>query len=164
MSVKDCGTWWRVSDSSKFRIYDKRCSIRAVFPQRSISTKRCLSAPAIWWSLDTPMPAFEAGAWRCLRFSIAIRSRSSTDSIWSLRMRSRLPGKLRSDSLLLGGVIVKNRTRFAKRRLVMRAVIDQILHQTDQSPREQEAEAQQQQQSDRDIHGVHRNKSQGTIL
>jgi hypothetical protein len=50
-------------------------------------------------------------------------------------MRSRLPGKLRSDSLLLGGVIVKNRTRFAKRRLVMRAVIDQILRKTDQSPR-----------------------------
>jgi hypothetical protein len=79
-------------------------------------------------------------------------------------MRSRLPGKLRSDSLLLGGVIVKNWTRFAKRRLIMRAVIGQIFHKTDQSPREQEAEAQQQQQSDRDIHGVHRNKSQGTIL
>jgi hypothetical protein len=59
-------------------------------------------------------------------------------------MRSRLPGKLRSDSLLLGGVIVKNRTRFAKCRLVMRAVIGQILHKTDQSPSECEAETEQQ--------------------
>ena len=59
-------------------------------------------------------------------------------------MRSRLPGKLRSDSLLLGSMIVKNWTRFAKRRLIMRAVIGQIFHKTDQSPREQEAEAQQQ--------------------
>ena len=72
-------------------------------------------------------------------------------------MRSRLPGKLRSDALLLGGVIVKNRTRFAKRRLVVRAVISQILRETDQSPRQHETEAQQQQQSDRDNHGVHRN-------
>ena len=59
-------------------------------------------------------------------------------------MRSRLPGKLRSSPLLLGGVIVKNRTRFAKRRLAMRVVVGQILHNTHQSPREQEAEAQQQ--------------------
>src|ERR1700689_4046412 len=144
MSVKDCGTWWRVSDSSKFRIYDKRCSIRAVCPQISISTKRCLSAPAIWWSLDAKMPAFEAGVWHFSRFSIAIRSRSSTDSIWSLRMRSRLPGKLRSSPLLLGGVIVKNRTRFAKRRLAMRVVVGQILHNTHQAQSQHEAEAQQQ--------------------
>jgi len=59
-------------------------------------------------------------------------------------MRSRLPGKLRSDPLLLGGVIVKNRTRFAKRRFVIRAVASQILHQADQSPGQHEAEAQQQ--------------------
>jgi hypothetical protein len=59
-------------------------------------------------------------------------------------MRSRLPGKLRSDALLLGGVIVKNRTRFPKCRLVMRAAISQILRETDQSPRQHEAETQEQ--------------------
>jgi hypothetical protein len=58
-------------------------------------------------------------------------------------MRSRLPGKLRSSPELLGAVM-KNWTRFAKRRLIMRAVIGQIFHKTDQSPREQEAEGQQQ--------------------
>jgi hypothetical protein len=58
-------------------------------------------------------------------------------------MRSRLPGKLRSDALLLDGVIVKNRTRFAKRRLIVRAVIGQILYKADQPPCEPEAEAQQ---------------------
>jgi hypothetical protein len=72
-------------------------------------------------------------------------------------MRSRLPGKLRSDALLLGGVIVKNRTRFPKCRLVIRALIRQISRETDQSPRQHETQAQQQWQSDRDIHGVHRN-------
>jgi hypothetical protein len=59
-------------------------------------------------------------------------------------MRSRLPGKLRSSSQLLGGVIVKNRTRFAKRRLAMGVVVTQVLHNTDQAPRHYEAEAQQQ--------------------
>jgi hypothetical protein len=77
-------------------------------------------------------------------------------------MRSRLPGKLRSSPLLLDRVIVKNRTRLAKCRLAV-GVVGQILHNTDQSPRQHEAEAQQQQQSDSDIHGVHRNQSsQGT--
>jgi hypothetical protein len=59
-------------------------------------------------------------------------------------MRSRLPGKLRSSPLLLGGVIVKNRTRFAKRRLAMRVVVGQILHNTHQAQSQHEAEAQQQ--------------------
>jgi hypothetical protein len=72
-------------------------------------------------------------------------------------MRSRLPGKLRSEALLLDGVMVKNRTRFAKRRLIMRVIIGQILHNADQSPCQHQAEAQQHQQIDRDIHGVHRN-------
>jgi hypothetical protein len=59
-------------------------------------------------------------------------------------MRSRLPGKLRSSPLLLGGVIVKNRARLAKRRLAMSVVVGKILHNTDQAPRQHEAEAQQQ--------------------
>jgi hypothetical protein len=71
-------------------------------------------------------------------------------------MRSRLPGKLRSSPELLGAVM-KNWTRFAKRRLVMRGSVSQILHNIDQAPRQHEAKAQKQQQSDRDIHGSYRN-------
>jgi hypothetical protein len=63
---------------------------------------------------------------------------------------------LRSEPLLLGGVIVKNGTGFAKRRLVVRAVISQIFHKADQPPCQHETKAQQQKQSDCDIHGVHR--------
>jgi len=59
-------------------------------------------------------------------------------------MRSRLPGKLRSNPVLLSAVIVENRARFAKRRFIMRATGSQILHQTDQSPRQQQAETQKQ--------------------
>jgi hypothetical protein len=59
-------------------------------------------------------------------------------------MRSRLPGKLRSNSLLLGAVIVKNRARLAKRRFIMCGAGSQTLHQTDQSPRQHQAEAQKQ--------------------
>jgi hypothetical protein len=72
-------------------------------------------------------------------------------------MRSRLPGKLRSSPELRGAMIVKNWTRFAKRRLIMGGSIGQILSNTDQAPRQHEAKAQKQQQSDRDIHGSHRN-------
>jgi hypothetical protein len=71
-------------------------------------------------------------------------------------MRSRLPGKLRSSSWLLGAVIVKDRTRLAKRRLVMGGFIGQILRNTDQAPRQHEAKARTQQQSERDIHDIHR--------
>ena len=67
-------------------------------------------------------------------------------------MRSRLPGKLRSSPELLGAVIVKNRTWLAKHRLVMGGSISQILHDTDQAPRQHEAKALKQQQSERDIH------------
>jgi hypothetical protein len=59
-------------------------------------------------------------------------------------MRSRLPGKLRSNPLLLGAVIVKNRARFAKGRFIMRGPGSQILRQTDQPPRQHEGEAQKQ--------------------
>jgi hypothetical protein len=59
-------------------------------------------------------------------------------------MRSRLPGKLRSNSLLLGAVIVKNRTRFAKRWFIMRGAGTQTRHQADQPPRQHQAEAQKQ--------------------
>jgi hypothetical protein len=58
-------------------------------------------------------------------------------------MRSRLPGKLRSSPELLGAVM-KNWTRFAKRRFVMRGFIGQILHNADQAPRRHEAKAQKQ--------------------
>ena len=59
-------------------------------------------------------------------------------------MRSRLPGKLRSSAQLLGTVIVKDRARFTKCRLVMCGAGGQMLHKTDQSPRQNEAEAQKQ--------------------
>jgi hypothetical protein len=72
-------------------------------------------------------------------------------------MPSRLPGKLRSSPQRLGAMIVKNRTRFAKRRLVIRAFVAQILHNIDQAPRQHEAKAGKQQQRDRDSHGIHRN-------
>jgi hypothetical protein len=71
-------------------------------------------------------------------------------------MRSRLPGKLRSSTQLGGTVIVKNRTRLAKRGLVMRGLIAQVLYNTDQAPRQDEAKAHKQQQSERDIHDLHR--------
>jgi hypothetical protein len=54
-------------------------------------------------------------------------------------------------------MIVKNWTRCAKRRLVIRGFLSQILRKTDQAPLQHEAKAQKQQQSDRDIHGIHRN-------
>jgi hypothetical protein len=54
-------------------------------------------------------------------------------------------------------MIVKNRTWLAKRRLVVRGFSSQILHNTDQAPRQHEAKARKQQQSDRDIHDIHRN-------
>jgi hypothetical protein len=59
-------------------------------------------------------------------------------------MRSRLPGKLRSSAQLLGAVIVKNRARFAKCRLVMCGASSQSRHKADQTPRQYEAEAQKQ--------------------
>jgi hypothetical protein len=59
-------------------------------------------------------------------------------------MRSRLPGKLRSSAQLLGTIIVKDRARFTKCRLVMRGAGSQILHKSDQAPRQHEAEAQKQ--------------------
>jgi hypothetical protein len=59
-------------------------------------------------------------------------------------MRSRLPGKLRSSAQLLSTVIVKDRPRFTKCRLVMRGTAGQTLHKTDQAPRQHEAEAQKQ--------------------
>jgi hypothetical protein len=57
-------------------------------------------------------------------------------------MRSRLPGKLRSSAELLGTMIVKDRARFTKCRLVMCGGGSQILHKTDQTPRRHEAQAQ----------------------
>jgi hypothetical protein len=68
-------------------------------------------------------------------------------------MRSRLPGKLRSSSELLGAMVVKNGTRFAKRGFVIRAFTGQILHDTDQAPGQHETKAEQQQHSDRETHG-----------
>jgi hypothetical protein len=59
-------------------------------------------------------------------------------------MRSRLPGKLRSSALAFSAVIVKNRARFTKCRLVMRGAGTQILHESNQAPRQHEAEAQKQ--------------------
>jgi hypothetical protein len=59
-------------------------------------------------------------------------------------MRSRLPGKLRSSAQLLGTMIVKDRARFTKCRLVMCGGGSQILHKTNQAPRQHEAEAQKQ--------------------
>jgi hypothetical protein len=73
-------------------------------------------------------------------------------------MRSRLPGKLRSSALLLGAMVVKDRTRFAKCRLIMRGAAGEILYQTDQSPCQHQTEAQKYQQGDRNIHGIHRNE------
>ncbi len=68
-------------------------------------------------------------------------------------MRSRLPGKLRSSSRLLGAVIVKNRTGLAKRWLIIGRLASQILRDADQSPRQHQAKAEKQEQSDRNIHG-----------
>ncbi len=71
-------------------------------------------------------------------------------------MRSRLPGKLRSSPELCGAVIVKNRAGFAKHRLIVGGCIRQILHYTDQAPRQHQAKAHKQQQSECDIHDFHR--------
>jgi hypothetical protein len=54
-------------------------------------------------------------------------------------MRSRLPGKLRSSPLLLDAVLVKNGARFAKSRLIICALVSQILHKTDQAPSQYQA-------------------------
>jgi hypothetical protein len=59
-------------------------------------------------------------------------------------MRSRLPGKLRSSAQLLGTMVVKDRARFTKCRLVMCGSGGQILHETNQAPRQHEAEAEKQ--------------------
>ncbi len=79
-------------------------------------------------------------------------------------MRSRLPDKLRSSPPLAstmtvkvpGAVIVKDRTRLAKRGLVMRGFIAQVRHNAEQAPCQEEAKAHQQQQSERDTHDIHR--------
>jgi hypothetical protein len=70
-------------------------------------------------------------------------------------MRSRLPGKLRSSSRLLRTMIVEDRTRFAKRRLVKSSFAGQALQQTYQAPSQHQRKADEQQQYDRDIHGIH---------
>jgi hypothetical protein len=59
-------------------------------------------------------------------------------------MRSRLPGKLRSSPLLLGAMIVKNRTGFAKAGFIVRGFVSQVLYQADQSPGQHESQAQKQ--------------------
>jgi hypothetical protein len=56
-------------------------------------------------------------------------------------MRSRLPGKLRSSPRLRGAVIMKNQSLLAKCRLVKSGFISQMLHNTDQAPRQHEAQA-----------------------
>jgi hypothetical protein len=59
-------------------------------------------------------------------------------------MRSRLPGKLRSSAQLPCTMIVKDRARFTKCRLVMCGAGSQILHKSNQAPRQHEADAQKQ--------------------
>jgi hypothetical protein len=78
-------------------------------------------------------------------------------------MRSRLPGKLRSSAQLLGTMIVKDRARFTKCRLVMCGTESQILQQTDQAPRQHEAQAKNQ-DGDRNTHGIHCSNSSSSKL
>jgi hypothetical protein len=78
-------------------------------------------------------------------------------------MRSRLPGKLRSSPCLLCTMIVKYRTRLAKRGLIKCGFAGQALSQAYQAPSQHEPKAYKQQCSDRDIHGIHQKKLSAII-
>jgi hypothetical protein len=53
-------------------------------------------------------------------------------------------------------VIVKNRPGIAESRLIVDALLRQILHNADDRPGQGETKAQQHQQTDRNIHDSHR--------
>ncbi len=67
-------------------------------------------------------------------------------------MGAGLPGKLRSSALLIGILIVEDRSLFAEYRLTLTETFDQFSEHTQQSQHQRCDQHQEQQANDEDVH------------